>query len=107
MDEKGYIYIPTACQQNTACKIHVAFHGCEQGVSYVQEQFVQYTGLNAIAEKNNIIVVYPQVTSGGFENINGCWDWWSYSGPEYANKRGSQMSAVANVVKALGGDIVV
>jgi len=108
MDSKGYIYIPTACQQNAQCRIHVSFHGCEQGASYVNEQFVQHTGLNEIAENNNIIILYPQVTSGAmFSNPNGCWDWFAYSGSDYANKRGSQMTAVANVLKALGSDIVV
>ena len=108
MDSKGYIYIPTACQQNTQCKIHVSFHGCEQGASYVQEQFVQHTGLNEVAERSNIIVVYPQVSSGQmFSNPNGCWDWFAYSGQNFANKQGSQMAAVANLVKALGSDIIV
>nr|KAG5707068.1 hypothetical protein BaRGS_011779 [Batillaria attramentaria] len=32
MDDIGYVYIPTGCQdKHTACKLHIAFHGCAQG----------------------------------------------------------------------------
>ncbi|KAL9658075.1 hypothetical protein ABK040_012989 [Willaertia magna] len=106
LDSNGYVYIPTACQNNQQCKIHVVLHGCEQGVSYVGEDFVRNTGLNQIAEASNIIVLYPQVKGNMFSmNPNGCWDWFAYSGSNYCTKQGQQMAAVAQMVNALGGDI--
>ena len=61
-DEKGYIYIPTSCQANRApCVVHLAFHGCNQGVQSVGDVFVKHSGYLKYAESNNIVVVFPQV----------------------------------------------
>ena len=68
--------------------------------------FVENVGLNEYAESNNIIVVYPQVTTG-LLNEMGCFDWinFSYTDSNYANKRGLQMTAVSNIVSALGAKV--
>lgn len=35
LDTTGWLYVPKACEQAGAqCKLHVAFHGCEQGQSF-------------------------------------------------------------------------
>jgi hypothetical protein len=34
-------------------------------------------------------------------NPNGCWDWWGYSGENYATKQGPQMAAVKQLIDAL------
>ena len=44
--------------------------------------FAKHAGYNGVAEKNNIIVLYPQVVSTP-TNPTGCWDWWGYTGPNY------------------------
>lgn len=31
MDDIGYVYVPTSCANGAACKLHIAFHGCQQG----------------------------------------------------------------------------
>ena len=70
MDESGYVYIPTKCRQavhgrcngggchgdGVACRLHVAFHGCEQGIATVGDVYVQHGGYNDHAELNNIVV---------------------------------------------------
>jgi len=39
------------------------------------------SGYNELAEKNDIVILYPQAeTSTLFPfNPKGCWDWWGYS----------------------------
>ena len=39
MDPKGYVYVPDNCV-NGGCHLHVAFHGCSQSVSYLNETYV-------------------------------------------------------------------
>jgi hypothetical protein len=34
-------------------------------------------------------------------NPNGCWDWWGYSGEDYATKKGAQMQAVKQLIEAV------
>ena len=93
MGKTGYVYVPSACK-STKCELHIAFHGCQQSVDVVGKDFVMYTGLNDWAESNNIVVLYPQATSSIFKNPEGCWDWWGYTGSNFAFKSGLQMSIV-------------
>jgi len=34
MAREGYVFIPKSCREGRACKLHVAFHGCEQGQNF-------------------------------------------------------------------------
>jgi len=110
MDDTGWLFVPANCKNGGACKLHVVFHGCKQGQSFVPigipfgpvaaaygRTFVEKTGYNKWADTNSIIVLYPQAaTSAG--NPNGCWDWWGYDDPDYATKNGRQMAAIKNMV---------
>ncbi|KAG2392922.1 hypothetical protein C9374_009499 [Naegleria lovaniensis] len=108
-DDKGYVYIPTACQGGRAqCAAHLVFHGCNQGARYIGETFVLHSGYLKHAEANNIVVIFPQVKKEGFiePNPQGCFDWWGYSGIEtFATKSGVQMRAIANMMNDLGVQI--
>ena len=77
---KGYIYIPSKCQ-NGECSVHVAFHGCEQGYNTIGDKYVRHGGYNEVAEANDIVILYPQVDESSYlpMNPNGCWDWWGYN----------------------------
>lgn len=59
------------------CRLHVAFHGCRQFAESVGTVFVEHSGLNAWAESNNIIVLYPQTVNSDVLPFNpkACWDW--------------------------------
>ena len=35
-------------------------------------------------------------------NPQGCWDWWGYTGPDYATRKGPQVLTVARMLAALG-----
>jgi len=116
VDSLAFVYVPTVCQQqlsqvnSTRCRIHVALHGCNQGVKAVGDDFYMNAGYNEWAEANNMIVLYPQVeaTPGNLsKNPQGCFDWWGYSGVDFAWKSGSQMSLVHNLVTHLSDPSVV
>ncbi|XP_003384510.1 PREDICTED: uncharacterized protein LOC100634387 [Amphimedon queenslandica] len=99
MDNIGYIYVPTGCQSNaTACRLHIAFHGCKQGREYIDTTFALHSGYSGLAEVNNIIVVFPQIHKSILSNPNGCWDWWGYTNSDYVNQDGPQMSGVKKIL---------
>lgn len=103
--DTGYVYIPSNYEPRKG-RIHVAFHGCDQ---YADETmgFVRESGYNEWAEKNNLIILYPQSigTSVPF-NPKGCWDWFGYAVPtayrtQYARKDGYQIGAVWRMINRL------
>lgn len=110
--DAGFVYVPSACAEGgTTCRLHVAFHGCAQGVDAVDDDFVWDGGYNRWAEANAIVVLYPQAVAwspawdvtGWSGNPRGCWDWWGYGGDGYADRRGVQMRAVrAMIARVLG-----
>ncbi|MEO6919834.1 MAG: PHB depolymerase family esterase [Collimonas sp.] len=102
MADEAFAYIPQACRQGTACRVHVAFHGCTQSAKTVGNDFYQKTSYNSWADSNNIVVLYPQVDASVAPfNPQGCWDWWGYTGANYAQKAGSQMAAVRAMITRL------
>jgi hypothetical protein len=105
--ERGWLYVPQACSATGKpgrCRLHVAFHGCKQGSSYVDDAFVRRAGYLAAADAGNVVVLFPQVQPS-FQplNPNGCWDWWGYGSAEYATRRGPQIMAVKAMVDDLLG----
>jgi poly(3-hydroxybutyrate) depolymerase len=96
----GLIYVPAACRHSyEECRLHIAFHGCVQGFEFIGDRFATQVGLNEWAESNRIVVVYPQLEKSLF-NPKGCWDWWGYSGDDYDQRSGSQVSGVAALIDA-------
>jgi len=103
MAAEGYVYVPKTCATER-CRVHVAFHGCRQGIQAVGEAFVKNAGYNRWAETNRLIVLYPQVIARYVWwtfNPRGCWDWWGYTGQVYATKEGAQIRAVLAMVERL------
>lgn len=103
MADTGYLYVPPGCSTTGAnCKVHVAIHGCKQSVQSVGKQFITDTGYNNWADNNKLMVLYPQVNKSIIpSNPEGCWDWWGYTGGNYAQKSGSQMKAIKAMVDHL------
>lgn len=131
LDSTGWVYIPERCQTaGRRCKLHVVFHGCEQGQNFpaagVQGApvygpvFVEQAGYNRWAESLGVVMLYPQVlpsTEGGMHspfryNPKGCWDFWGYTSvlgdaslsatrPPFARKDAPQMRAVKAMIDAL------
>ena len=107
MNGVGHIYIPASCSEGALCRLHVAFHGCEQYQERIGDAFFMHAGYNRWAESNSIVVFYPQTKAWSessfpiYENPKGCWDWWGYSGDDYYRKSGKQVRAIAAMINGL------
>ena len=101
--EKGYLYVPESCARGEECRVHIVFHGCRQYAEQVNDLFYRHAGYNSWAENNRIIVLYPQTQATHLSpfNPNGCWDWWGYTGPEFAYRDGAQIKAVRSMINQL------
>lgn len=42
-DDRGFIYFPSACTKRKRCPIHVALHGCRQGLKIISSNFLFYS----------------------------------------------------------------
>ncbi|EQC49470.1 hypothetical protein M899_1726 [Bacteriovorax sp. BSW11_IV] len=104
MASTGHVYIPEACKEGHGnCSVHVALHGCDQTPETVGDAFIWHAGYNNWAESNNVIVLYPAITKTPLFPYNpmGCFDWWGYSGGQYATKKGLQMKAIMDMVDVI------
>jgi hypothetical protein len=103
----GFLYVPDECKQGAKCRLHVAFHGCLQTIDDIGKDYMELTGINDVAESNNLIVLYPQIKKS-LVNPKGCWDWWGYTTgpiekPLFSTKLGLQNAAVWKMVQDLVG----
>lgn len=105
--DRGYAYVPAKCDKNLnqRCRLHVAFHGCQQNADSVDDKFIRHAGYNQWADANNIIVLYPQTTSVFGRNPKACWNWFDFNrnDPDYASKNGRQMLAVRAMIDRIAG----
>ena len=105
--DRGWLFVPEDCQagEETRCRLHVVFHGCKQGGSFIGDAFIRRSGFLEVAEANRIVLLFPQVQPS-FQplNPNGCWDWWGYEGEDYATRSAPQMKAVRAMVGDLLGE---
>ena len=101
--DTGYLYVPGPCASGERCRVHIAFHGCRQYAAEVDDLFYRNAGYNRWADNNRIIILYPQTqaTHLGPFNPKGCWDWWGYTGPDFAFRDGLQIEAVRSVLDQL------
>jgi len=104
LGDTGYIYVPTACQSGTTCRLHVSFHGCEQTLDDIDNAYAAEAGFNKWAESNNIIVLYPYAKKSSVpSNPNGCFDWWAYTDANYGTNEGVQMIFARELIKEVSG----
>lgn len=103
MDSHGYVYVPAGCADKTRqCKLHIAFHGCQQSKGTIGNIYATKTGYLEVAELNNIIVLFPQAAANMLiGNPNACWDWWGYLNANYLNQDGAQMNAVHKMLRRI------
>ena len=113
--QQGWLYVPDDCRNGSACRLHIAFHGCDQYPAHEYfdieagemvrfgTTFVSNAGYNKWADRNRIVVLYPQAEAVPGANPHGCWDWWGFDDADYAKKRGRQMAAVKAMLDAITG----
>lgn len=104
MADRAFLFVPADCAAGKPCRIHVAFHGCRQGVGFVGRDFATNAGYNRWAGANRIVMLYPQVRKSLFWPFNpkGCWDWWGYSGVSYTGRNGAQLASIRSMLAAIG-----
>jgi len=98
---EGMVFVPQACRLSGGCRIHIAFHGCQQDRKAVGDAFVSRTGYLNWADRNQIIVLFPDVAADATLNPLGCWDWWGYTGFDYLTRDAPQIVAVRRMVERL------
>lgn len=103
LDGNAWLYAPASCERGEVCRVHVAYHGCNQSYAKIGDQFIRQANLNEWADTNRILVLYPQVLASAPNNGLGCWDWWGYDSAEYARKTGPQMLATKRMVERITG----
>lgn len=108
MHANGHIYVPTSCRQGNPCRLHIALHGCMQSEDFIGAAFYTESDYNEWAESNRIVVLYPQARKWSglgllalARNPQGCWDWWGYSGENYAEQSGKQIQAINAMINTL------
>lgn len=74
----------------------------ERKLSYGTLKFAALSGYAELAEKNNLMVLFPQtwITAKNYPyNPKGCWDWFGVNGPDYATNKGVETSWLMDYAK--------
>lgn len=66
------VYLPQSYDSGKSYPMVMVLHGCRQNHLSIQ----RITGFDAIADRDNFIVVYPFVTSYSGLRTENCWGWW-------------------------------
>lgn len=66
------VYLPSSYSARRAYPLLMVLHGCRQDHFDIQS----ITGFDAIAEREEVIIVYPFVTSYAGMRSENCWGWW-------------------------------
>jgi poly(3-hydroxybutyrate) depolymerase len=109
MAPTGSVFVPRSCAKGARCGFVLALHGCLQEASLIGDKWVTEAGINEWADRNDIVVVYPDTIASsapGPTNPNACFDWWGYSNqydPNYALKSGLQMTVLYAMVQRVTG----
>lgn len=89
------IYKPRDLKARTA-RLVVVVHGCLLSSEYM----ALGTGFNKIADKHNLVVLYPQVPAES--NGLDCWNWFL---PENQNKESGQLREIADRIRSLKSEL--
>jgi hypothetical protein len=95
LQRSGYAYVPENCKQTNLCDVAIIFHGCLQTLDDIGLQFVENSGYNGY---ENIIIIYPQAMKNVL-NPDGCFDWWGYTGQDYASNISIQMLFIGQILQ--------
>lgn len=66
------VHLPSSYSANRQYPLLMVLHGCRQDHLAIQS----ITGFDAIAEREEAIIVYPFVTSYAGMRSENCWGWW-------------------------------
>ena len=90
--ERDYrLYVPAGPGERPASRV-VMLHGCGQDA----EDFAAGTGMNALADRERFLVLYPEQDSSA--NRSGCWNWFEPSDQE---RGGGEPSIIAGATEKI------
>lgn len=101
LDDNAYLYVPKQCRDGESCKLHISFHGCQQNAATIGTKYALNGGFNEQADALNLVVLYPQIAANNPLNPLACWDWWGYTGSNFASHSGAQIAAIAQMMSQL------
>lgn len=113
LDRTGWAYIPNSCEKGEPCRLHVVLHGCMQGQNFrlpdgpngdkrvYGKTFIEQSGYDKVADTNHLVILFPQAVSTPILNDGGCWDWWGFTGNDYATRNGVQIRAIKAMIDQL------
>ncbi|MBL0387484.1 PHB depolymerase family esterase [Tumebacillus sp. ITR2] len=87
-----FVYTPANYSTATAVPLIVMLHGCTQ----TPADFAAGTQMNALADTNQFVVVYPQQTST--YNQNQCWNWYD---PSHQSRGSGEPAIIAEITKTV------
>lgn len=102
--DTAYLFVPPACGVGEeACALHLVLHGCAQSAELLGTEFIELSGYLNWAEANDIVLAFPQVEKSMVAPMNphGCWDWWGYTGDDFATREGKQVKTLADWIIGL------
>jgi len=104
MNPWALAYVPDKCRAAPVhCKVHINYHGCIDNDWTYRSRYITELDVNAYAESNEIIVIYPQ--SHGTANTGlGCWNWGAggeKDDPEFDTRKSVQLRTVENMVAGI------
>lgn len=85
-------YVPASYQPGTSVPLVVALHGCTQ----TAEKFRALSQLDALADKRNFIVVYPEQPTSS--NRMGCWNWFNAT---HAKRDSGEAALIAGITRTV------
>ena len=100
-------YVPANCRKQAGkapCRMHLYHHGC--GGPWGSDFYngvTHHAGFNEWAEANDLVIVYPVMSTWGVtgQTHGGCWDGYAQTGSDYGLKSGAQISVVHNMITQL------
>lgn len=90
---RGYhVYVPPGLSRATPAPLLMLLHGCTQ----TPAEFAAATRFNALADRQGVVLVYPQQTA--VHNLNRCWNWFE---PRHQSRLGGEPAVLAGIVRTL------
>lgn len=71
-DRRYQVYVPDKYTESKPVPMVIVLHGCKQ----TEQNMIEETGFNGLAERDNFIVVYPFITSYDGFRAKNCWGFW-------------------------------
>ena len=93
------LFLPARAEGEPPLPVIVMLHGCKQN----SEDFALGTSMNALAERDQVIVVYPEQLRKA--NSMGCWNWFEPGHQQRGAGEAAMIAAlVSDVARRHGGD---